>query len=52
LVFYHFDVVGLIEEFIRENGKMENKMAKLSFLILLIVVGKKGCGKMEKNFNG
>ena len=50
MVLVHF--IGLMEEFIKVIGKMENKMVKENFLILKKINGKKVNGKKEKDLNG
>ena len=39
---------GLMEKYIKGNGKMENKMVRENFILLVIIVGEKVFGKMEK----
>ena len=41
-------LVGQMEEFIKENGKMENSMEKEIIIILIKKNGKKDYGNMEK----
>ena len=43
---------GLMVEFLRVIGKMENKMEKENFIIRKMEYGEKEYGKMEKEFNG
>jgi hypothetical protein len=43
---------GLMEKYIEDIGKMENKMVKVNFISLLIINGKKEFGKKEKELNG
>ena len=44
--------IGLMEEYIKDFGKMENKMEKVNFLILKKENGKKVNGKKENELNG
>ena len=41
---------GLMEKYIEDIGKMENKMVKVNFISLLIINGKNEFGKQEKEF--
>ena len=43
---------GMMEGYIKVIGRMGNKMGKGNFIILNIMNGKKGFGKMVKGLNG
>ena len=43
---------GLMEKYIKDIGKMENKMGKVNFISLPIENGKKEFGKKGKELNG
>ena len=44
--------IGLMEEYIKDIGRMENRMEKGNFLIRRKKNGKKENGKKEKDLNG
>ena len=39
---------GLMEKYLKDNGKMENKMVKENYIYQIIINGEKVFGKMEK----
>ena len=46
------NIIGMMEEFLEECGKMDYKMEKGKYMNLVKIKQKKEFGKMEKELNG